>query len=136
MEIRQIKKAKPQPSSDEASVDQPTEAIKPQQPPEEKKPQKTDEFVKPRKYDNGDKPRKPYNKEKIQKFQHVKILDCNQPASRVICECWHCQQGLLVQAEVSPPEFQEVECPSCGKTAIRLMSGKVLSTVPIPSPWS
>ncbi|HLP89330.1 MAG TPA: hypothetical protein VK184_12155 [Nostocaceae cyanobacterium] len=154
MEIREIKKAKPPESSTETKPDQPIEAVKPQppaeavkpQPPaevvklqrpsEETKPQQSSEFIKPRKYGDGSKPRKPYNKEKIQKFQHVKIIDCDQPVSRVICECWHCQQGLLIQVEVAPADYKEVECPSCGKTAVRLMAGQILSTVPIPSPWS
>jgi phage FluMu protein Com len=68
-------------------------------------------------------------------FQHVKILDCNEPVCRVICECWHCKQGLLSEVDVSTSQYLEVECPSCGKTAVRLMAEKVISTTPIPSPW-
>ena len=79
------------------------------------------------------KPRKPEHE--IRNFQHVKILDCNEPVSRVIYECWHCKQGLLTEVDVTASQFLEVECPSCGKTAIRLMANKAISTTPIPSPW-
>jgi phage FluMu protein Com len=67
--------------------------------------------------------------------QHIKILDCNQPVSRVIFECWHCKQGLLSEVDVTASEFLEIECPSCAKTGLRLMAKQVLSTTPIPSPW-
>jgi Zn finger protein HypA/HybF involved in hydrogenase expression len=53
--------------------------------------------------------------------QHIKILDCNQPISRVVFECWHCQQGLLSEVAVSSPQFLELQCPTCGKTALKLM---------------
>ena len=79
------------------------------------------------------KPRKPDSES--QNFQHVKILDCNEPVCRVICECWHCKQGILCEVDVSSSQYLEVECPSCGKTAVRLMAEKVISTTPIPSPW-
>ncbi|MGM3308635.1 hypothetical protein ACSQ6I_22115 [Anabaena sp. WFMT] len=67
--------------------------------------------------------------------QHIKILDCNQPVSRVIFECWHCKQGLLSEVDVTSSEYLEIECPSCGKTGLRLMAKEVLSTTAIPSPW-
>jgi Zn finger protein HypA/HybF involved in hydrogenase expression len=79
------------------------------------------------------KPRRPESE--TTHFQHVKILDCNQPVSRVIFECWHCKQGLLSEVEVGTPQFLELQCPNCGKTAIRLMAQQVVSTTPIPSPW-
>lgn len=83
------------------------------------------------------KPFKPKTQDYESKnFQHVKILDCNQPVSRVIFECWHCKQGLLSEVEGVSPQVLEVACPSCGRTAIRLMANKVLSTTPIPSPWN
>jgi len=67
--------------------------------------------------------------------QHVKILDCNQPVSRVVFECWHCKQGLLSEVSISSPQYLELQCPTCGKTALRLMGEKILSTTVIPSPW-
>ncbi len=83
------------------------------------------------------KPYKPRNQDnETRNFQHVKILDCNQPVSRVIYECWHCKQGLLSEVEGVSPQVLEASCPNCGKTAIRLMANKVLSTTPIPSPWN
>jgi hypothetical protein len=83
------------------------------------------------------KPYKPKAQDyEARNFQHVKILDCNQPVSRVIYECWHCKQGLLSEVEGVSPQVLEAACPSCGRTAIRLMANKVLSTTPIPSPWS
>lgn len=82
------------------------------------------------------KPYKPRTSDtETPKFQHVKILDCNLPVNRVIFECWHCQQGLLCEVETLAPDFQEVACPSCSKTAIRLSASGVLSTTAIPSPW-
>jgi len=67
--------------------------------------------------------------------QHIKVLDCNQPVSRVIFECWHCRQGILSEVDITSSQFLEVPCPNCGKTGIRLMAGKILSTTAIPSPW-
>lgn len=69
-------------------------------------------------------------------FQHVKIIDCNQPVSRVIFECWHCKQGLLSEVEGVSLQVLEVTCPNCDRTAIRLMANQVLSTTAIPSPWN
>ena len=79
------------------------------------------------------KPRKPDSES--QNFQHVKILDCNKQVCRVICECWHCKQGILSEVDVSSSQYLEVECPNCGRSAVRLMAEKVISTTPIPSPW-
>ncbi|WP_414574163.1 hypothetical protein [Nostoc sp. CCY 9925] len=79
-------------------------------------------------------------------FQHIKFLDCNKPVGRVIFECWHCQQGIISEFRGEPimGEFKgrpsiimvNVECPNCGKTAIKLGTGEVLSTTAIPSPWN
>ncbi len=73
--------------------------------------------------------------------QHIKILDCNKPVRRVFYECYKCKQGLLT--ECGDPDNKEqylenidVQCPTCGRTAIKLTTGKVISTTPIPSPWS
>ncbi|MEA5618459.1 hypothetical protein VB711_11510 [Cronbergia sp. UHCC 0137] len=79
------------------------------------------------------KPRKPETE--TTNFQHVKILDCDEPVSRIICECWHCKQGLLCEVDVTASEYLEVECPNCGKTAVRLMAKEVISKTAIPSPW-
>jgi DNA-directed RNA polymerase subunit RPC12/RpoP len=83
--------------------------------------------------------KKPYRPKRpngeVRNFQHVKILDCSHLVSRVIYECWHCKQGILCEVDVSTQQLVEVECPSCGKTAIRLMANQALSTTPIPSPW-
>ncbi|MBD2682948.1 hypothetical protein H6H03_36440 [Nostoc paludosum FACHB-159] len=80
-----------------------------------------------------------------ERFQHVKFLDCNKPVGRVIFECWHCQQGIISEFRGEPimGEFKgrpsislvNVECPNCGKTAIKLSTGEILSTTAIPSPW-
>lgn len=77
--------------------------------------------------------------------QHIKIIDCNQPVSRVIYECFHCQQGILSECTGDPKveEFRgreqvqeiKVKCPNCERTAISLITGKVISTTAIPSPW-
>jgi Zn finger protein HypA/HybF involved in hydrogenase expression len=67
--------------------------------------------------------------------QHIKILDCNEPVSRVIFECWHCQQGILSEVDITSSQYLEITCPSCGKTGLRLMADTVLSTTAIPSPW-
>lgn len=67
--------------------------------------------------------------------QHIKILDCDQPVSRVIFECWHCKQGILSEVDITASEYLEIPCPNCGKTGLRLMANKVLSTTAIPSPW-
>ncbi|WP_199342104.1 hypothetical protein [Nostoc punctiforme] len=83
--------------------------------------------------------------ELIEQFQHIKFLDCNKPVGRVIFECWHCQQGIISESRGEPimGEFKgrpsitlvNVECPNCGKTAIKLSTAEVLSTTAIPSPW-
>jgi Zn finger protein HypA/HybF involved in hydrogenase expression len=86
--------------------------------------QEIKKFPKPRKIESQPTP-----------AQHVKILDCNQPVSRVIFECWHCKQGILSEVDVTSSQFLEITCPSCEKTGLRLMADKVLSTIPIPSPW-
>ncbi|WP_066381678.1 MULTISPECIES: hypothetical protein [unclassified Anabaena] len=79
---------------------------------------------------------KPRNQDnETRNFQHVKILDCTQPVHRVIFECWHCKQGLLTEVEVESSQALDVRCPNCGKTAIKLMANKVISTTAIPSPW-
>ncbi|WP_313954977.1 hypothetical protein [Nostoc sp. FACHB-145] len=36
------------------------------------------------------------------------------------------------RSSITPVNF---ECPNCGKTAIKLTTGEVLSTTAIPSPW-
>lgn len=86
--------------------------------------QEVKKFPKPRKIESQPTP-----------SQHIKILDCNQPVSRVIFECWHCKQGILSEVDVTSSQFLEITCPSCEKTGLRLMADKVLSTIPIPSPW-
>ncbi|OUL20895.1 hypothetical protein BV378_28410 [Nostoc sp. RF31YmG] len=83
--------------------------------------------------------KKPYKPKKLDteatSCQHIKILDCNKPVSRIIFECWHCKQGLLSEVESATPAFLEIQCPNCGRTALRLTASKVLSTTPISSPW-
>jgi hypothetical protein len=78
-------------------------------------------------------------------FGHVKFLDCDKPVSRIIFESWHCHQGIISEFRGEPAtgEYKgrpsiiqiQVQCPNCGKTAIRLSAGEVLSTTAIPSPW-
>ncbi|MBW4633874.1 MAG: hypothetical protein KME30_18810 [Iphinoe sp. HA4291-MV1] len=81
--------------------------------------------------------RKPYkSQEQPQSCQHIKILDCNQPISRVFFECYHCRQGLLSECKgESPVQEFKIPCPTCGKTAIYLMANEIISTTAIPSPW-
>ncbi len=68
--------------------------------------------------------------------QHIRILDCDKPVSRIFYECYHCFQGLLSECDSSQPVRDvEVVCPTCGKSAIRLVTNKVISTTSIPSPW-
>jgi hypothetical protein len=80
-----------------------------------------------------------------EKCQHIKFLDCNKPVSRIIFECWHCQQGIISEFSGEPVigEYNgrpsviqvQIKCPNCERTAIRLNTGEVLSTTAIPSPW-
>ncbi|MBR8835920.1 MAG: hypothetical protein DSM106950_18340 [Stigonema ocellatum SAG 48.90 = DSM 106950] len=80
-----------------------------------------------------------------EKCQHIKIVDCDQPVQRVFYECYNCRQGLISECTGKPlleeykGRLQEqqipVRCPTCFKTAIRLITGEVLSTTAIPSPW-
>jgi hypothetical protein len=134
MEIREIKKSKPQTPVPETTPPAPT-ATTPTivAPNVGKKPRKLTEEEKQQRLSEESKPDKP---DKPDKFQHIKIIDCNQPVTRVICECWHCLQGLLIEVEALPAEYLETPCPNCGKCAIRLQASKVISTTPIPSPWS
>lgn len=67
--------------------------------------------------------------------QHIRLLEVNQPQGRVICECYNCKQGLLIQHEREPQQETNVKCPNCGKIAIKLQVAKVLSAIAIPSPW-
>ena len=77
--------------------------------------------------------------------QHIQFLDCDKPVSRIIFECWHCQQGILSEYTGEPVmgEYKghpsliqlKIQCPNCEQTAIRLTTGEVLSTIAIPSPW-
>lgn len=77
--------------------------------------------------------------------QHIRVLDCDKPVSRIFYECYHCLQGLVSECTGEPAleEFKgrlqvqpiKVQCPNCERTAIRLSTGKVLSTTLIPSPW-
>ncbi|WP_375512768.1 hypothetical protein [uncultured Nostoc sp.] len=80
-----------------------------------------------------------------EKCQHVRFLNCNEPVSRIIFECWHCQQGVLSEYTGEPVmgEYKgrpsliqlKIQCPNCEQTAIRLTTGEVVSTTAIPSPW-
>lgn len=80
-----------------------------------------------------------------EKCQHVRFLDCNEPISRIVFECWHCQQGILSEYTGEPvmDEYKgrpsliqlKIQCPNCEQTAIRLTTGEVLSTTVISSPW-
>ncbi len=80
------------------------------------------------------------------KCQHVKILDVDKPVQRVFYECYHCLHGLVSECSGLPAieEFRgreqiqeiKVKCPNCEKTAISLLTGKVISTTEIPSPWA
>lgn len=68
--------------------------------------------------------------------QHIRILDCDKPISRVFYECYYCQQGLLSECNKVPPIREiAVICPNCGRTAIELLAQEVVSTTAIPSPW-
>lgn len=69
--------------------------------------------------------------------QHVRILGCNESVRRITYECYKCQQGLLTECSDAEGKLQDidVECPACGKIAIKLITGKVLSTTSIVSPW-
>lgn len=82
------------------------------------------------------KPRKAFEQSEPQPCQHVRILDCDKPVSRIFYECYHCLEGLLSEYSQQPPvQETDVRCPSCGKTAIKLITNDVLSTTIIPSPW-
>ncbi len=72
---------------------------------------------------------------KIQVEQHVRLLDVDKAQGRVICECWNCKQGLLIQHEREPQQDTKVTCPNCGRVAVRLQVAKTLSVIAIPSPW-
>lgn len=80
-----------------------------------------------------------------ERFQHVRLLDCDQALSRIIFECYHCQQGILSEYTGEPVmgEYKgrpsliqvKIQCPNCEQTAIKLTTGEVLSTTAIRSPW-
>ncbi len=84
------------------------------------------------------KPRKPEQEPEPQPCQHVRILDCDKPVRRIFYECYKCYQGLLTECSDVDGQEQDldVQCPNCGRIAIKLTTGKVLSTTAIPSPWS
>ena len=68
--------------------------------------------------------------------QHIRLLDVNKPEGRVICECWHCTEGVLIQHQREPQQEEvRVTCPHCGKVAIKLQVAKILSVNAIASPW-
>ncbi|GAB1540021.1 hypothetical protein NUACC21_26900 [Scytonema sp. NUACC21] len=68
--------------------------------------------------------------------QHIRLLDVDKPEGRVICECWHCKEGMLIQHQREPQQEEiRVTCPHCGRTGIKLQVAKILSVIPIPSPW-
>lgn len=69
--------------------------------------------------------------------QHIRIEGFNKPVRQITYECYHCLQGMFTECS-NKGKLQDVniECPNCGKTAIKLLSvGKVQSTVAIDSPW-
>ncbi|MFN6442088.1 MAG: hypothetical protein RMY35_035180 [Nostoc sp. DedSLP01] len=147
--------AQTQPQSNPISADNPTEQYSEHQPisASEEREQQQNEVAIAQATTNPEQQSKPLrpSKPRTQKlelrdqFQHIKFLDCNQPIGRVIFECWHCQQGIISEFRGEPimGEFKgrpsvtlvNVECPNCGKTAIKLSTGEVLSTTTIPSPW-
>ncbi|MEC4813991.1 MAG: hypothetical protein SAK29_12065, partial [Scytonema sp. PMC 1069.18] len=67
--------------------------------------------------------------------QHIRLLDVTSLEGRVICECWHCKEGLLIQHQREPQQEVKVTCPHCGRVAIKLQIAKILSVIGIPSPW-
>lgn len=68
--------------------------------------------------------------------QHIRVLECNKEISRIFYECYHCKQGFLIECQGTPPlQDMDVKCSNCGKTAIKLLTNKVISTTAIPSPW-
>ncbi len=147
--------AQTQPQSYPNSADNPTEQYSEHQPvsASDELPQQQNEVAIAQVTNNPEQQSKPARalKPRTQKpelrerFQHVKFLDCDQPVGRVIFECWYCQQGIISEFRGEPimGEFKgrpsiilaNVECPSCGKTAIKLSTGEILSTTAIPSPW-
>ncbi len=69
--------------------------------------------------------------------QHIRIEGFNDSARRITYECDKCLQGLVSECS-NTGKLQDIniECPNCGKTAIRLVAvGDVQSTVAIDSPW-
>jgi hypothetical protein len=68
--------------------------------------------------------------------QHIRVLECNKEISRIFYECYHCKQGFLIECQGTPPLQEiDVKCSNCGKTSIKLLTNKVISTTAIPSPW-
>jgi hypothetical protein len=68
--------------------------------------------------------------------QHIRVLECNKEISRIFYECYHCKQGFLLECQGTPPLQEiDVKCSNCGKTSIKLLTNKVISTTAIPSPW-
>lgn len=80
-----------------------------------------------------------------ERFQYMRFLDCDEPVSRIIFECYHCQQGILSEYTGEPVmgEYKgrpsliqiKIQCSNCEQTAIKLTTGEVLSTTAILSPW-
>lgn len=94
------------------------------------------------------KPSEPYTEEPElppEPCQRIQFPDCNSEVGCVIFECYHCQQGIISEYTGEPVmgEYKgrpsvilaKVKCPNCEQTAIRLTTGKVLSTTAIPSLW-
>ncbi len=153
--LKQKSSVQTQPQSNPNSADKPTEQYSEHQPisaPDEL-PQQHHEVAiaqattNPEQQSKPPRPSKPRTQkpELRDQFQHIKFLDCNKPVGRVIFECWHCQQGIISEFRGEPMmgEFKgrtsiilvNVECPNCGKTAIKLSTGEILSATAIPSPW-
>lgn len=92
--------------------------------------------IKPRPKRRSERPE--YNEPELEPVfkQHIRLLDVSKPEGRVICECWHCKEGMLIQHQREPQQDEiKVTCPHCGRVAIRLQVAKILSVTPIPSPW-
>ena len=94
------------------------------------------------KRDNSSEPKPAFTKPKLYvepdqtPSQHIRILEFDKEISRIFYECYHCKQGLLSECQGTLPlQDIDLKCPNCGKTAIKLMTNKVISTTAIPSPW-
>ncbi|KYC42626.1 hypothetical protein WA1_14860 [Scytonema hofmannii PCC 7110] len=111
------------------------DAIHPRPQPQPKK--ESEDFTRPRPRPRSERP--DFDEPELEPVfgQHIRLLDVEKSEGRVICECWYCKEGVLIQHQREPQQEEiRVTCPHCGRVAIKLQIAKIMSVIAIPSPWS